>query len=107
MPAATTIVELCDAITAGLRSRGFFDEHVDDAARHAAVHEAVDEASRELGLKLTLSEKAPGSGHTVLAEEVPGMVTIVSQRRVAAPGEAQGDAQDSINPDFGVTWSLA
>lgn len=107
MPTNTTIVELCDAITAGLRSRGFFDEGTDDAARHAAVHEAVDAAGRELGLKLTMSEKAPGSGHTVLAEEIPGLVTIVSQRRVAAPSEAQGEANDSINPDFGVTWSLA
>jgi hypothetical protein len=37
---------------------------------------------------------------------VPGVVTIVSQRRVTHP-DARGDAQESINPDFGVTWALA
>ncbi len=107
MPTATTIVELCDAITAALRSRGFFDDHGDDAARHAAVDEAVEEASRKLGLKLTATEAAPGSARTVLAEGVPGVVTIVSQRRVEAPEGAQGHAKDSLNPDFGVTWALA
>lgn len=106
MPTATTIVEICDAITAALRSRGFFDAETDDGARAAAVDEAIATASAELGLKLTASERSKDGGCTVLAEGVPGVVTIVSQRRVTHP-EAQGDAKESINPDFGVTWALA
>lgn len=106
MPDAKTIVQVCDAITAALRSRGFFEAATDDGDRPRIVDEALGAASAELGLKLAPSEGMPGSGRTVMAEGVPGVVTIVSQRRVAHP-EGKGEAEDSINPDFGVTWALA
>jgi hypothetical protein len=106
MATATTIVEICDAITAALRGRGFFDAETDDGTRAAAVDEAIASASGQLGLKLTASERSKDGGCTVLAEGIPGVVTIVSQRRIAHP-EARGNARESINPDFGVTWALA
>ena len=69
-----------------LRRRGFFDGETDDAARHAAVAgRGRGTPRRALGLKLTLSEQAPGQRPHRLAEGIPGLVTIVSQRRVTAP----------------------
>lgn len=105
MPEATTIVQVCDAITNALRSRGFFEAETADADREAIVDAAIEEASNQLGLKLTPEPGMPGSGYTVQAEGIPGVVTIVAQREIAHEGK--GDAKDSINPDFGVTWSLA
>lgn len=106
MPEATTIVEVCDAITDALRARGFFEPGKEDSARAAAVDEAVKEASAKLGIELKASERSEDGGCTVLAEGIPGVVTIVSQRRVSHPG-AKGEAEESVNPDFGVTWALA
>lgn len=105
MPEATTIVQVCDAITHALRSRGFFEEKTADADREAIVDAAIEEAGSQLGLKLTPAHGMPGSGRTVQAEGIPGVVTIVAQREIAHEGK--GGANDSINPDFGVTWSLA
>lgn len=105
MPTATTIVEVCDALREALRRRGFFAQAADDATRRREIEAAVEETSRDLGLKLTASEKAPGSGHTVLADGIPGMVTIVSQRRVAPP--AGNEAKSSVDPDFEVNWTIA
>jgi hypothetical protein len=99
------IMEVCETITQALRQRGFFDSALDDAARERLVAPAVEAASAELGVKLTPSEQADRGGCTVLAEGVTGLVTIVSQRRVEHAG-AKGDADESVNPDFGVTWSM-
>ena len=100
------IMEVCEAITQALRQRGFFDSDLGDAEREKLVAPAVEAAAAELGLKLTPSERSDRGGYTVLAEGVTGLVTIVSQRRVEQPPGTRGDADESINPDFGVTWSM-
>jgi hypothetical protein len=105
MTTTMNIMQVCETVTQALRQRGFFDADQDDATRAEVVEPAVEAASAELGTKLTISEHLPGGGCTVLAEGIPGVVTIVSQRRVDDP-DAKGDAQDSINPDFGVTWAI-
>jgi hypothetical protein len=101
----TNIMQVCETITQALRQRGFFDDGHDDAARERMVLPAVEAAAGELGMKLTPSEQSVQGGYTVLADGVPGLVTIVSQRRVDHPG-TKGDADESVNPDFGVTWSM-
>jgi hypothetical protein len=105
MATTMNIMQVCETVTQALRQRGFFDADQEDAARAEAVGPAVEAASAELGTKLTVSEHLPNGGCTVLAEGIPGVVTIVSQRRIDDP-DAKGDAQDSINPDFGVTWAI-
>jgi hypothetical protein len=105
MPTTTNIMQVCESITQALRQRGFFDEGGSDQAREGVVPEAVDAAAAELGMKLTASEGSDRGGTvTVLADGVPGMVTIVAQRRVG-DGTPE-DGHDSVNPDFGVTWAL-
>jgi hypothetical protein len=104
MTTATTIVQVCDAITGSLRGQGFFDAERDDEARARMIEPALASASDDLGTKLTVSEHMPGGGCTVLAEGIPGVVTIVAQRRLGHHGK--GGAEDSVNPDFGVTWAL-
>jgi len=99
------IMEVCETITQALRQRGFFDSALDDAARERLVAPAIEAAAAELGVKLTPSERSDQGGYTVLAEGITGLVTIVSQRRVEHPG-TKGDADESVNPDFGVTWSM-
>ena len=107
MAAATTtnIMQVCEAITQELRQRGFFESGGDDAARERMVLPAVEAAAAALGMNLTPSEQEGKGGYTVLADDVPGLVTIVSQRRVEHPG-TKGDADESVNPDFGVTWAM-
>jgi hypothetical protein len=104
MATATTIVQVCDAITAALRGSGFFEPGQKDGARAAMVGPALERAAADLGTKLTVSEHLENGGCTVLAEGVPGVVTIVPRRRVEHHGK--GDAADSVDPDFGVTWAL-
>lgn len=104
MPQATNIVEFCDAITAALRARGFFAAETAEEERGRIVDAALADAGSQLGLALTPSEAKPGSTRTVLAEGIPGVVTIVTQRRI---GQPDATAEESINPDFGVTWQLA
>lgn len=101
---ATTIVQVCDAITAALRGEGFFDAEQNDGERAAMIGPALERASDELGCKLTVSEHLPDGGCTVLAEGVPGVVTVVARREVGHHGK--GGAADSVDPDFGVTWAL-
>jgi hypothetical protein len=105
MATATTIVQVCDAITEALRAKGFFEAEREDEAREGMVAPALETASVELGMKLTVSGQREDGGCTVMAEGVPGLVTIVPRRRVEHAGK--GGAEDSVNPDFGVTWSLA
>lgn len=105
MPTATTIVQVCDAITQALRQQGFFEQGGSDDRRAGMIEPAVREAAAELGLDLTLGRAHDPAASTVMAEGVPGVVTIVSQRRVG-DGTPE-DGHDSINPDFGVTWSIA
>jgi hypothetical protein len=87
-----------------LRGQGFFEAERHDDARARMVEPALASASADLGAKLTVGEHLPGGGCTVLAEGIPGVVTIVAQRRLDHHGK--GGAKDSINPDFGVTWAL-
>ena len=104
MPEPTTIVQVCDAITAALRSRDFFAAETADSDRAQIVDAGLAEAGGRLGLELTPSEAMPGSARTVMAEGIPGVVTIVTQRRI---GQTDAEVEESINPDFGVTWQLA
>lgn len=104
MANATNIMQVCDAITAALRGSGFFDEGKSDEARAGMVGPAVEQASRELGRELTMGGHLADGGCTVIAEGVPGIVTIVARREIEHHGK--GGAADSVNPDFGVTWSL-
>ena len=105
MPTATTIVQICDAITASLREQGFFEADREDSARADMLEPAVRSAADELGLDLKLSNAHDAKASTVMVEGVPGVVTIVAQRRIG-DGTPE-DGHDSVNPDFGVTWALA
>jgi hypothetical protein len=98
MPADTTIVEVCDVLREALRRRGLFDGGLDPSARRRGLRDAVEEAAGALGLRLTLAGDAAGSGHTVVAEGVPGLVTIVPQ---------QEEIEGKIDPKLGVTCVLA
>lgn len=104
MTTNANIMQVCEAITEALRSKGFFAAEGDDAAREGMIQPAVDAASSRLGTKLAMARAHEAGTHTVSAEGIPGMVTIVSQRRVGHGGKA-GD-HESVNPDFGVTWSM-
>jgi hypothetical protein len=101
----TNIMQVCEVITQQLRQRGFFEAGGDDAGRERMVLPAVEAAAGQLGTKLTPSEQSDKGGYTVLADGVPGLVTIVSRRRVDHPG-TKGHADESVDPDFGVTWSM-
>jgi hypothetical protein len=105
MTTATTIVQVCEAITEALRDRGFFEAEREDEARAGMVAPALEAASAKLGARLTVSGQREDGGCTVMTEGVPGLVTIVPRRRVEHAGK--GGAEDSVNPDFGVTWALA
>jgi hypothetical protein len=104
MATATNIMQVCDAITAALRGGGFFEEGKDDAARAAMIGPALEQASGELGRKLTVTEHLDDGGCAVMADGVPGVVTIVARRELEHQGK--GGAADSVDPDFGVTWAL-
>jgi hypothetical protein len=104
MPADITIVEVCDVLREALRRRGLFDGGLDRAARERALRDGLEEAAGSLGVKLTLAD-AVGSGHAVAAEGVPGLITVVPQDRVAGP--RQGEVEDKVDPDLGVSWALA
>ena len=103
MSTTPSIVEVSATITKALRQRGFFDPGGDDRVRADLVPEAVGAAAAELGMKLTPSKRPERGAFAVLAEGVPGMITVVAQRRLA-DGLPEG-RPESINPDFGVTWS--
>ena len=97
---ATNINEVCQAMEQALRRAGFFGEGGSDADRLAMVEPAVAEASRRLGIDLVASRDQDHGLCTVTAEGVAGLVTIVPQRGI------EKDGRGSLNPDFGLTWSM-